>query len=148
MNRQEYDGDGVAGLSTTIIFLKKQPFASITNGHLHTCFEDTVLVPLASWLFLLALVGYIAYSIASSKQNNTTNHTKEAWHKLMYRKQAVNDPNLLQTSDKETEEGGSLQQVNGPSSSYANRTKWPKTKTFFSILYSLLVLATLLMSEF
>lgn len=97
-----------------------------------------MLVPLASWIFLLALMGYIAYAASTSR---TRRDSAESWHKLIYRKR-TSDTALLQTAG--AEETSSEQKV---TTSAMYTTKWPKTSTFFAILYSLLVLATLLMSE-
>lgn len=92
-------------------------------------------MPLASWIFLLALLGYMAYAISVSKRGQST--YKQAWHQLIYRKRST-------TIDKERDE--SLVQSNG-AASHARSIKYPKTTTFFAILYSLLIIATLLMSE-
>ncbi|UZJ51148.1 hypothetical protein CBS101457_000468 [Exobasidium rhododendri] len=116
------------------------PFASSSGGSLHTCFEDTVLVPLASWLFLLAFLGYIAYAISMRKRSSGNNY-KQAWHKLIYRKGHASNAALLQSTDKEVEESSTQRSTTLPS-----QTRWPKTSTSFSILYSLLVLAALLMN--
>lgn len=120
-----------------------QAFTSSSSGTLRTCFEDVVLVPLASWIFLLALLGYVAYALsrrAASRGN------RASLHKLIHRRQQAPNTALLQTTEKEAEEAVTQRGTPGtPRSAFAAR--WPKTMTFLSILYSLLVLATILMSE-
>lgn len=93
------------------------------NGVPTTCFNDVVLVPIASWVFLLMLLGLAAFALVHSRRsNNGKAGAKAPLHRLVYRK------------------GREYGAGKWPGS-------WTKTATTFSIIYSLLVLATLLMSE-
>lgn len=92
------------------------------NGVPTTCFNDVVLVPIASWVFLLMLLGFAVFAVVHSRQGNSKASAKAPLHRLVYRK------------------GREYGAGKWPGS-------WTKTATTFSILYSLLVLATLLMSE-
>jgi len=113
-------------------------FGSSSGGVPRTCLEDTVLVPLASWIFLIGLVGLIAFALNSMRDQSNSN--KSPLHRLIYRKKhatALNDD-------------GSLEKHSSPS--YTSSNSWGSRHTglasTLSILYSLLVIATLLMSEY
>lgn len=102
-----------------------QPFASSSANLPHTCFEDVILVPLASWAFFVGLFAFLGLLFRS---RHSSKHGRRALHPLVYRKR----------------DGGLLVGGIGPSWT----ARWPKTATGFSILNSLLVIATLLMSKF
>lgn len=117
-------------------------FDSSSGGVPRTCFEDIILVPLASWIFLIGLVGLIVFALNTMR--NQSSNIKSPLHRLVYRKKdaaTLHDDGLLEKDGKVS---------NSPSVASANTWGFKHTKlaSTLSILYSLLVAATLLMSEY
>lgn len=119
-------------------------FDSSSGGTPRTCFEDVVLVPLASWIFLIGLIGLIVFGLMKLR-NQSSNSTKSPLHRLVYRKKHAlkhGDDGLLENNEKNGQTHSS--------SSIVTQTwgyRHTKLASSLSILYSLLVIATLLMSE-
>lgn len=101
-------------------FLVVQSFSSTESGVPHTCFEDTILIPLASWSFYAFLVIGVPISIRFLSHNTIPNK-KVPLHRLIHRKSS-STKNL-----------------------YFGRR--PRTKTTLAFVYSILVVAILLMGE-
>ncbi|PWN32715.1 uncharacterized protein FA14DRAFT_77038 [Meira miltonrushii] len=114
------------------------PFDSSSGGVPRTCFEDIVLVPLASWIFLVGLVGLIVFGLNTMR--NQSSSVKSPLHRLVYRKKdaaTLRDDGLLE------KDGGNSPSVVSPNTWGFRHTKLASS---LSILYSLLVIATLLMN--
>lgn len=104
-----------------------QKFASLSHGTPPTCFEDIILVPIATWVFLLTLIAiYVPFYISSFYKRRTATYPIKLKTLQRYRRPAT-------TNEREY--------------GFMSAARWPKTVRFLNVLYLVLVICSLLMSK-
>lgn len=91
-----------------------------------SCFNDVVLVPLASWIFYVALAVWLVLfvSLRSSSEHRSSQQNGNVRRSLQ-------------------RYGGKVERSDGS----IGRRRWSKTRAAGTVLYTLLIIASLLMSE-
>ena len=124
-----------------------QSFTGLTYSLPHTCFEDVILVPLATWV-LLVLLAVLILPVYLSSRKSTSAGPKTPLQRYSFTSSSqVKANHLLEQSASSEEKVGATDLSAVSTQRTGFMTKFPKLGKALAILYFLLLLASLLMSE-